>query len=176
VSVTPNGSGGYTWTYDFKLIEGQTAVPGVPPAVALVPDIDLVTSSFTTIFDFAGYIPGSCTWPGVYGVACTAQTPGYTPQGAVSGIFDNPSIVNITWAYTAGPNLVGPQDLGQFSVDSIYGEKTYVSYASRGTTTAGGFTVTNNGKVAGPIPEPFTLVTTGLALVGVAFLRRRRRI
>ena len=89
---------------------------------------------------------------------------------------DNPNIVNITWAYTSGPTLLGQPsgiDLGLFWAQSIYQNATLVSYSSRGIANSGpqeGTIADNVGNTQGPtpIPEPATLVLVGSGLIAGA--------
>ena len=131
------------------------------------------------VYDFAGYIAGSCSGPA--GWACTAQNVGFTPDDVVPT--DNPNIVNITWAYTSGPTLLGQPngiDLGLFSAKSIYHLRTQVSYASRGIANAGsakGTIADNVGNTSGPaspVPEPATLALLGSGILAGAIRLKSR--
>lgn len=167
--TTISGVGPYTWTYDLQLSSDQDAHSGSPPTASVVPHTNLNVGSFLTLFDFAGYVAGSCSGPA--GWVCTAQNLGFTPDD-VSPV-DNPGIPNLTWVYTTGPLLTGQPgglDLGLFSARSIFGTPTLVSYASRGVKNNGfsiGSIADNVGNTRGPmsnVPEPGSLALAGLAL------------
>lgn len=172
-STTITGTGPYTWTYDLQLSSDQNVNSGFAPVVNPVPHLNLSFAGFLTIYDFAGYIGGSCTAPS--GWTCTAQNVGFTPDDVVPT--DNPNIVNLTWAYTFGPTLLGQPngiDLGLFSAQSLYGIPTLVSYSARGIANSGpqiGTIADNVGNTQGPAPtpEPATLAMLGTGLLAGAF-------
>ena len=171
-SITVTGTGPYTWTYDLQLSSDQNVNSGFAPTVNPVPHINLNFAGFLTIYDFAGYVTGSCSGP--TGWACTSQNVGYTPDDVIPT--DNPNLVNITWAYTSGPTLLGQPsgiDLGFFSAVSTYNNPTLVSYASRGIANNGpqiGTIADNVGNTQGPapIPEPATLALLGSGILAGA--------
>jgi hypothetical protein len=180
-AITPNGSV-FTWTYDFGLAADQNAVSGVGPMTRpdrpVVQHTELQWSAFVTIYDFNGYVAGSCSGP--TGWTCSAQLVGYTPDNVSPA--DNPEIYNITWAYTSGPTLVGQPngiDLGLFTADSTSRNPFLVSYTSRGTQNSGpqaGFITDNVGNTQGPAPtpEPASLILLGAGLLGLSTMIQRR--
>ena len=171
-SITITGAGPYTWTYDLQLSSDQNVNSGLAPTSNPVPHVNLSFAGFLTVYDFAGYIGGSCSGPA--GWTCTAQNIGFTPDDVIPT--DNGNIVNLTWAYTSGPTLLGQPsgiDLGLFWAQSIYKNPTLVSYSSRGIANNGpqvGTIADNVGNTQGPTPtpEPATLVLLGSGLIAGA--------
>jgi hypothetical protein len=98
--------GNWTWTYHVELDNAQQldstgAIPG-----AVSGSMGVLTSQykdFITLFDFAGFIPGSNFQPANW--LFQSLNVGSTP-GDVN-IVDNPNLPNLTWVYT-GPLLTGP--------------------------------------------------------------------
>ncbi len=177
--TTITGAGPYLWSYNLQLSGDQNAVSGPAPSTNPVSNLDLTFGSLFTIYDFDGYVAGTCL--GATGWECTAQNVGFTPSDV--GPVDNPGIVNLTWVYTSGPVLSGiPNglDLGTFSAQSIYDTITTVSYAGRGIKNVGsqaGSVGDNVGMTQGPgspIPEPGSLALAGLGLLGLILVGRRK--
>ncbi len=171
-STTINGTGPFTWTYNLQLSNDQNVNSGFAPVSNPVPHTNLSFAGFFTIYDFAGYIPGSCAGPS--GWTCTAQLLGFTPDDVVPT--DNPNLFNITWAYTTGPTILGQPSgvgLGNFSAQSVYDIPTLVSYSARGIANAGpqiGTIADNVGNTQGPssTPEPATLALLGSGILAGA--------
>jgi hypothetical protein len=177
------GTGPFLWTYNFQLSSDQDVHSGAPPAVNPVPQDNANAGSFLTLYDFAGYIPGSCAGP--LGWTCTAQLLGYTPSD-VSPI-DDPMIPNLTWTYTSGATLSGAPDgldLGIFSAETTSDTSGVVSYAARAVKNNGdtaGSIADNVGTTRGPValqsvPEPASIVlaTAALGLLGWTSRRKAR--
>ena len=177
--TTITGTGPYTWSYNLQLSNDQDVTSGFAPAVNPVPHANLTFAGFFTIYDFAGYIGGSCSGPA--GWTCTAQNVGFTPDDVTP--IDNPGIVNLTWAYTTGATLLGQPiglNLGTFSAQSTFNLVSTVSYTGRGIKNIGsqaGTIADNVGNTQGPIavPEPVTLAFTGLGLMLLGLVRTRRK-
>ncbi len=177
------GSGpDYTWTYDMKLSGDQNVNSGFAPPAGSVAHTNLTFAGFVTIYDFAGYVAGSCAGP--VGWTCTVQTLGSTPDDVIP--VDNPNVVNLTWAYTSGPTLLGEpsgMDLGTFSAESIFNLAAQDSYASRGIKNSGpsiGTIADNVGNTEAPfsgVPEPSSIVmmSGGLGLLACFGLFRKTR-
>ena len=176
--------GVYTWTYELMLA-AQAPSSQWDGAQAPVLHINAGMGTFITIYDFAGYIAGSCSGPS--GWTCTTQNLGFTPDSVLPG--DDSRTPNITWTYTSGPTLLGQAsglDLGRFSAQTIYKSVDLVSYAVRGAKSDGTLTGTvfdTVGSTAGPqlalllIGEPGSLLLTSIALgaLGLVVLRRSDR-
>jgi hypothetical protein len=179
--TTIGGTGPFTWTYDLQLSSDQDVHSGLAPSGNPVPHTNLLFGSFLTIYDFAGYVAGTCVGPS--GWSCMTQNTGFTPDDVVPQ--DNPTIPNLTWVYTSGPLITGQPngtDLGFFSAGSIYNQSLLVSYAARGVKNNGGSSGTiadNVGNTLGPralqVPEPTSLVLAGLALGLLAWSRPAKR-
>lgn len=181
--TTITGTDPYTWVYDLQLSGDQNVASGMPPTANPVPRNNANFGSFLTIFDFEGYVAGSCTGPA--GWTCTTQNVGYTPDDVLPT--DDADIVNLTWVYTSGPMISGSPNgvsLGLFSAQSIYNTITQVSYAARGIKNLGsqiGTISDNVGNVQGPtsqvqvVPEPASLGLAALGFVLLAGVGSRKR-
>jgi len=178
-STTITGAGPFTWTYDLQLSKDQNVNSGIAPTMTPVPHTNLTFAGFFTIYDFSGYLAGSCSAP--TGWVCTAQNLGFTPDDVTPT--DNANIVNLTWAYTSGPIILGQPsgvDLGMFSAKSIYGTPTLVSYTARGIANLGpqlGTIADNVGNTQGPraiVPEPASLFLFGTGIAGLAGMLKKK--
>ncbi len=163
VTNSVSNPGAFTWTYDVTNDEEIDTAHG---------------TNFFTIYDFAGFIPGSNFQPS--GWVFSSSNVGLTPPHIT--VTDNPAIPNLTWTYT-GAEVNGPQDLGNFGADSTIGTQKVGSFATEAVKNSPGHPadetpVDNVGSVGVPnsvIPESSSLLLLlpGLAPLGV-LLRKRR--
>jgi hypothetical protein len=175
------GGPNYTWSYEAQLTSDARAQSGAQPSSTPVSHT-LSTGSFWTLYDFAGYVTGSCAAP--TGWSCTAQNVGFTPnQVNPTAPPDASGTVNLTFTYTSGPNIIGPQAITGFSAQSTFNDTTRGSFSSRTVKNEGpqtGTLIDNVGNVSVPVsraqgvPEPATLGLMGLALLGLGVARGRR--
>ena len=178
-NTSVDGTGPYTWNYSLQLSQDQNVNAGLPPTEIQVPHDNLSFGGFLTLYDFAGYVDGSCTGP--RGWTCTAQLLGFTPDDVRP--VDRADLMNITWVYTSGATILGQPngvDLGNFSAQSLFNTPGQVSYAARGVKNTGasaGSIADNVGNTVAPVnvvPEPGSLGLAGLGLVLlVGGLRKR---
>jgi hypothetical protein len=173
-SVTPSG-GNFVWNYDVFLALDQNATGGSSQSVNPVPT-NASVGDFLTIYDFRGFVSGSCFSPS--GWTCQTQGTGFTPNTQTPA--DNAGITNLTFTRT-GSTVNGPADLGDFGAQSIIGLVDSGVFTSRGTRNSGplaGTKIDSVGEVSAPaaVPEPATLILLGstMAGLGVTFRRRRR--
>jgi hypothetical protein len=167
--VTLQGDGNYEWDYHGELNPAQMVTPG----------------DFFTIYDFAGFVPGTNMQPADW--SFSSSNSGITPTGLLplinipGGIPDNPSIPNLTWTYTGSSTIPGPADLGIFSAESTFGDNTISAFAAEATQQWGfteGSKVDNFGWTATPAPvtpEPCTLALLGFGAAPLALRRRSRK-
>lgn len=149
-------------------------------AVVLPTDTQLVAGNYFTIYDFAGYVPGTAAGPD--GWAFSLSNVGPTPE--LTDPADDPGVPNLSWTYT-GPGQPGPARPGDFSAASAYWDATPSFFTARNLTLAGRVdtNITTTLVPVGPqaptgptVPEPGTLLlaAAGLPLAGLVGRRRSR--
>ena len=136
-----------------------------------------------TVFDFAGFVPGSFTLPADWAASTQAFGPGSPQEIDPPGNVDT-SILNLVFSYTGGADWVGPGELS-FSANSVFGPEydfgQFVANYLISPVSPGPFqSATNSGYVAVPVPEPsaigyFVSAVVSLAVVLRSFARRRAR-
>lgn len=181
ITVTPTpvvtgGGSDWTWSYDAALGGDETATKIVPGGSCNDSSSSICGGTFFTIYDFAGYIGGTAATPSA-DWSVSVQLIGLTPSGQTPDTGDSGSVVNLTYYYT-GSGITGPDDLGVFSAQSIYGGPAAGSYTEQSNSNPAGTREHGGGLTEVPVfsvatPEPITLPVLGVAMICLAALRRR---
>jgi hypothetical protein len=173
-SISPSG-GNFLWSYDVSLALDQNAT-GAPAQSGNPVLLSSGTGDFLTIYDFDGFVTGSCFAP--TGWTCQTQALGFTPNTQIPT--DSAAVANLTFTRT-GATLTGPvADLGDFGAQSTFNAMVAGTFTSRGTRNEGmlaGTKIDSVGQVSvpSPVPEPGTLLLLGSTMAGLGTLLRRRR-
>jgi hypothetical protein len=161
-SVIPNGSD-FTWNYSANVTVDQRVEHG----------------DFFTIYDFGTFVSGSNTQPTdwMFSSALLGRTPPLVSP------HDDPAILNLTWTYIGKTPIIGPADLGIFSVDNNTNQQQTGDFAAEATRNGGpndGTKIDNVGNISVPVPEMsallpiFSVCSAGLLALLPSFLRRRQ--
>jgi hypothetical protein len=185
-SPTNNGNGTFTYSYNVFLTGGY--------------ELDtngggLNTMNGFTLYDLAGYVPGSATSnaSGFGQSGVSEQLVGITPPATAP--VDSPSVVNATFRYTSSTetnNDIGSPDLflgtvSFLSTDGTVGDSNimYAAAAQKNTpgspsdeSFANDVSLVSGPVLVMPIPAPPAVVLfgSGLPFLGAAFLRWRKRL
>ena len=163
VSVTPEGDN-YRWTY----------------AIVLPTDSQLQPGNYFTIYDFAGFVPGTESMPA--GWEFSSGNVGPTPPGVIPT--DDPAVTNLHWLYNGPAITDGQVGLGNFWAVSTFDGPVDSYFTARTNRTSDGnidsniTTTTVPVPGAGPqVPEPGTLALAGIGLpvIGFGWFRTRLR-
>ena len=169
VTVQPE-AGNFRWTY----------------SVVLPTDMKLQAGNYFTIYDFAGYVPGSgmVTAAGPSGEYAQYWTLSTNPLGPTPDRLnpqDDPNLTNLTFTYN-GPTIPNGQlGLGNFVATSTSGQPTESFFTATNPQALSGeidsnitSTLVPSPMIEGPEPATMVLAGLGLPLVGLRrFLRRK---
>jgi len=161
LSSTTSVGSNFTWNYSANLTVDQK----------------ITTGDFFTIYDFGAFTKGSNMQPA--GWTFSSSLLGVTPSLVTPK--DNPSILNLTWTYTATTPITVAGALGTFSVIAGTNQLRTSDFAAQATRSTGpnGTKVDNIGNIAVPVPEMSALLpilsvcSAGLLSLVPSFLRRR---
>ena len=176
-AITPALSGSptvdgadYLWTYQISVdsLEELVAAGSTPCSSAAS------CGSFFTIYDFAGYVPGSITAPAGWSFQVALTGPGLTNSTQTP---DEPTFDDLTFVYIGPPTTeLGPVNLSGFSAQSTFNtinrNGTFTYQADNAVGVDAGI-----GSIEIPVatPEPSMAVPIGFGVIGTVLRRRKRR-
>jgi hypothetical protein len=150
-------------------------------SASLTSSDQIVTGNSFTIYDFAGYVPGSITAPAGWTASVQALTP---PPNVLLSHGDDPAYLNLTFTYTGSAPITNSTTITGFSAVSVSGDpvtaKNFVGQINAqgiGRVDTVGDTIVPATTLPSPAPapEPSALVSGGIGLLIVGFIVRRRR-
>jgi hypothetical protein len=177
IAVVDLGNGQHQWDYTVAVQPNANM-----RVVATVPPVGALPNDTFTLYDFAGYVPGSATLlaplPGST-FQLTTQLLGITPARVLP--IDNPALDNFSVALVGGADVVpaaggAPVDIFVLRLNTTLGGLSpagFTDFTGQTQLKVSGLTQSNIGIVQAPIPEPAAL---GLVAAGLPLLARRRRV
>jgi hypothetical protein len=165
--IGPLNAGSYIWRYGVTL-DGNSQIND---------------GDFFTIFDFAGFVPGSQNAVAGWSAssANVGTCPAQNPFPALCSVADDPLVPNLTWTRTGGtflnPNSPNSVVLGVFGARSIYNQARndfFVSQDQDNETGTANEGAGGNTNVPNPVPEPASLILLGSGLIGLSRLRKKK--
>jgi hypothetical protein len=149
-------------------------------SAGIAPNEQIAPGDSFTIYNFAGYVPGTITAPGGWSMSTDSAT--LSPNLVLPASVD-PSLPALTFSYIGSSPIAGPVTLSGFSAVSAFGGTTLGEFVGNNTpqtgfssTVIGNVLVPSSGLVSPiPAPEPSGLVTCAIGAVvfGLAYARRR---
>jgi hypothetical protein len=166
--------GGYNWVYSATFSDAARLEK---------PTGNASRDSFFTIYDFQGFSGNLSDVSAPTDWVASINLLGRTPTGVTVDPADDAGLWNITFKYTGTSTILGPQNIPNFGIKSIYGTETLTSFSGNAIKQASGTashrTITSNrGQVEAPsavVPLP-AASWMGLSLLGgIAAVRYFRR-
>ncbi|CAN5839321.1 hypothetical protein BH23PLA1_BH23PLA1_24960 [soil metagenome] len=163
---------GAQFTYRFNLSFTTALDPNAGTSVER-----LEAGDFLTIYNLAGYVPGSATVPGG-GFTITEQFIGINGFEQTAA-FNNPTLLNVTFIYN-GPTLFADRSFNGVTIRSTVGPGIatgrFTFETTKNTDPFINTPIGGTGFVAVPIPEPISMALLGIGGAAAFGIFRRRSI